>query len=79
MLGMNWSGKLIATQESIDDREGSVILTAVHISDSLSCVNTIFFFLSQSQHYTVKKKKVPEGISFKAISSACIIQIGSKS
>lgn len=36
MLGMNWPGKLITTQESIHDTEGTVVLTAVLISDSLN-------------------------------------------
>lgn len=39
MLGMSWPGKLITTQESIHDTEGSVTLTAVLISDSLDGVS----------------------------------------
>lgn len=36
---MSWPGKLITTQESIHDKEGSVTLTAVLISDSLDRVS----------------------------------------
>lgn len=38
MLGMSWPGKLITTQESIHDKEGSVTLTAALISDNLDGV-----------------------------------------
>lgn len=39
MLGMSWPGKLITTQESIHDTEGSVTLAAALISDSLDGVS----------------------------------------
>lgn len=39
MLGMSWPGKLITTQESIHDTEGSVTLAAALISNSLDGVS----------------------------------------
>lgn len=70
MLGMSWPGKLITTQESIHDTEGSVTLTAVLISDSLDgvSVNVSPDKDKQRHPWLALKWKPPVRISFKVVS-----------
>lgn len=70
MLGMSWPGKLITTQESIHDTEGSATLTAALISDSHDgvSVNVSPDKDKQRHPWLALNWKPPVRISFKAVS-----------
>lgn len=72
MLGMNWPGKLITTQESLHDREGSVMLTAVLIS----WVSVNMSFLATTSCRTPPKENFFQG---SLTSAPVFIRNGSKS
>lgn len=74
MLGMNWSGKLITTQESIHDREGSITLTAVLVGGGLGWVNVNMSSPKEKQPLCAKKPKA--NFLQSALTSTLCIQTG---